>query len=214
MYGPTPGQLGTVVDPDYEDLVAGRRSMLQSGPARAVWACDSNSPCGRRMVGHRVHLGHVRCIAVRSSGDLRHRPVAYHGVEPAEALRVPRLLEPTPVRWSRAGTSSARCRSHPIGSCTARRARPAGRRARSRTTWADRTFTPDVIVQAWRSWTSATPGARGCGPGRRRGRRPSGSASSRTSTASRSRPHVRGMMSNADQDRGDSVGWSPAGQRR
>ena len=74
----------------------------------------------------------------------------------------PQAWAPPPAgagRRSRAGTSSARCRSRPTGSGTARRAPPAGRAPGSSTTWADTTFIPDVIVQACRSWTSATPGA-------------------------------------------------------
>ena len=45
----------------------------------------------------------------------------------------------------------------------------------SSTTCADTTFIPEVIVQACRSWTSATPWASGCAPGPRRCRCPSGS---------------------------------------
>ena len=70
------------------------------------------------------------------------------------------------------------------------------RRPRSSTTCADTTFIPDVIVQACRSWTSATPGRlEDVRRARRRGRCPSGVASSSTSTASRSRRQVRGRIS-------------------
>ena len=102
-------------------------------------------------------------------------------------------------RRSRAGTSSARCRSRPTGSRTGRRAPPAGSAASSSTTCADTTFTPEVIVHAWRSWTSATPGAsRMCERTSPRSI-PLGDASSRTSTASLSSDHVRGRISTRDE---------------
>ena len=84
---------------------------------------------------------------------------------------------------------------------------------RSSTTCADTTFIPDVIVHAWRSWQSITPGAsrmccRTWSRSTSRGRGLEQDVGSLAQETERARQDQRG-----DEERGDRVGAVPAGHR-